>query len=80
MPSKIDIKAGAILRRLRLRAGFSQGTLAKAAKVSYQQIAKYENGTDRLTFGRLFKICKILGVTPPEFITILFTEITKVEK
>lgn len=80
MSNKIDIRAGAVLRRLRVRAGLSQTDLAKKAKLSYKQIAKYETGLNRITISKLFEICEVLGTTPPAFITILHTEINKKRK
>jgi transcriptional regulator with XRE-family HTH domain len=40
----------------------SQHALAKALGITFQQIQKYENGTNRVSAARLFEICKALKV------------------
>ena len=42
--------------------GLSQGTLGAAVGVTFQQIQKYENGTNRASAGRLQQIAGALGV------------------
>lgn len=71
MARRVDIAAGKLIRRLRVRAGLSMVELADKAGVTYQQIAKYEKGTNRVTISKLFDICSVLGVSPAEFISIL---------
>jgi transcriptional regulator with XRE-family HTH domain len=41
----------------------SQGDLAKQLGVSFQQVQKYEKGTNRVGAGRLPQIAEILGVS-----------------
>jgi transcriptional regulator with XRE-family HTH domain len=65
--SEIDAHVGARLRRRRLLAGVSQTELAKAAGVSFQQVQKYENGTNRIGAGRLFVFARFLGTRVAEF-------------
>jgi transcriptional regulator with XRE-family HTH domain len=40
----------------------SQSHLADQLGVSFQQIQKYEKGTNRISAARLYEICQILGV------------------
>ena len=61
---------GASIRAHRLLAGMSQGHLAKEIGVSFQQVQKYEKGTNRVGAGRLPQIADILGVP----VAALFTE------
>ena len=42
--------------------GLSQGTLGAAVGVTFQQIQKYENGTNRASAGRLQQIAGALGM------------------
>jgi transcriptional regulator with XRE-family HTH domain len=42
--------------------GLSQHDLSKAANVSIQQVQKYENGTNRISGGKLFRFSEYLGV------------------
>ena len=47
--------------------GLSQTELADAADISFQQIQKYENGTNRVGAGRLQQFSEALGVPPSYF-------------
>lgn len=61
-PDPIDIHVGMRLRSRRTFLGFSQGELAKAVNLTFQQVQKYENGHNRISASRLFHIAKFLGV------------------
>jgi transcriptional regulator with XRE-family HTH domain len=58
----IDAVVGRTIRVLRLSKGISQGALGRRLGVSFQQVQKYENGTNRVGSGRLFQIAAILGL------------------
>lgn len=58
-PSSMDKLVGQRIRLARKIANLSQGKLAYGAGVTYQQIQKYENGTDRVGAGRLFQIAQL---------------------
>jgi transcriptional regulator with XRE-family HTH domain len=47
--------------------GLTQQDLALAAGVSYQQIQKYERGTNRVSASRLFLISEALEISPLSF-------------
>jgi len=52
-------------RRIRLRRtllGLTQEDLANELNISYQQVQKYETGSNRVSAGRLFEICRLLEV------------------
>jgi transcriptional regulator with XRE-family HTH domain len=51
----------------RLAAGISQEKLADALGISFQQVQKYENGTNRVGPGRLHAIAKLLSLPVPFF-------------
>jgi transcriptional regulator with XRE-family HTH domain len=53
---------GRTIRALRLSKGLSQSTLGRRLGVSFQQIQKYENGTNRIGAGRLAQIALALDV------------------
>jgi transcriptional regulator with XRE-family HTH domain len=57
-----DVQVGAAIRAHRLLAGMSQGHLASRIGVTFQQVQKYEKGTNRVGAGRLPQIAEILGV------------------
>ncbi|MHB8285507.1 MAG: helix-turn-helix domain-containing protein, partial [Caulobacteraceae bacterium] len=46
-PDPIDIAVGLRLRTLRKSKGMSQEQLGKALGITFQQIQKYERGTNR---------------------------------
>jgi transcriptional regulator with XRE-family HTH domain len=61
-PNSADIELGESIRARRLIAGMSQGDLAGRLGVSFQQVQKYENGTNRVGAGRLPQIAEIFDV------------------
>lgn len=61
--SKIDAHAGIQLRRRRLMAGIRQEDVGKVLGVSFQQVQKYENGTNRVSMGRLYALANPLNAT-----------------
>ena len=62
-PDPLDIALGASIRLRRRAARLSQEALAEALDVSFQQVQKYERGTNRVSFSRLVKICRALDCT-----------------
>lgn len=61
-PDPIDVAIGARLRLRRLAMGFSQETLGRALGITFQQIQKYERGTNRIFASRLFHLAHVLRV------------------
>ena len=59
---KIDKVIGRNVRIHRLGRKMSQTELGDQLGVSFQQVQKYENGTNRVGSGRLYQIAAILGV------------------
>ena len=59
---KIDKVIGRNIRIHRLGKKMSQTELGDQLGVSFQQVQKYENGTNRVGSGRLYQIAAILGV------------------
>ena len=60
--NEIDVYVGERLRAYRMVRGWSQEKLAKALDLTFQQIQKYERGTNRISAGRLWDICKVLEI------------------
>ena len=54
------------LRDKRNELGISQTELADAVGISFQQVQKYENGTNRIAAGRLWQIANYFKV-PVEY-------------
>ena len=59
---KIDKVIGRNIRIHRLARKMSQTELGDQLGVSFQQVQKYENGTNRVGSGRLYQIAAALGV------------------
>ncbi len=59
-----DIAIGATIKILRKQAGLSQERLAAAIGVTFQQVQKYEKGTNRVAVSTLIAICHALGAEP----------------
>lgn len=59
-PDPMDIALGAAVRIRRRTIGMSQEALAEQCGVSFQQIQKYENGANRISFSRLVLIARAL--------------------
>ena len=59
-PDPMDIALGAAVRIRRKSLGISQEALAEQCGVSFQQVQKYENGANRISFSRLLQIARAL--------------------
>ena len=59
-PDPMDIALGAAVRIRRRSLAISQEALAEQCGVSFQQIQKYENGANRISFSRLVQIARAL--------------------
>jgi transcriptional regulator with XRE-family HTH domain len=66
-PDAVDKLVGRNIRVFRLAKGLSQTDLAQHIGVTFQQVQKYEKGTNRVGSGRLLKISSILGTTITDF-------------
>jgi len=61
-PNPIDKLVGRNIRIHRLRKSMSQERLGEALGLTFQQVQKYEKGTNRVGAGRLHQISCILGI------------------
>lgn len=61
-PNAIDVHVGSRIRLQRTLKGMSQTTLAEGLGITFQQVQKYEKGTNRVGSSRLQAIANILGV------------------
>lgn len=66
---KLDREVAARVRAQRLASGLTQTELGKRIGVTFQQIQKYENGSNRLTAGKLIILSEILGVPVEQFLS-----------
>lgn len=58
----VDVHVGRRIRTRRLVRGWTQDELAKSVDLSFQQVQKYERGSNRVSAGRLYELSKALDV------------------
>ena len=63
----VDTHVGALVRQRRLELGMSQEKLGDAIGLTFQQVQKYEKGTNRIGSSRLLQIANALSVPPTYF-------------
>jgi transcriptional regulator with XRE-family HTH domain len=61
-PNPTDIHVGSRIRLRRNMLGMSQEKLGETLGITFQQIQKYEKGTNRVGASRLQAIAEVLGV------------------
>ncbi len=59
-PDPIDVHVGARVRLRRKFLGMSQEALAVAIGLTFQQVQKYERGSNRISASKLYRIAKVL--------------------
>lgn len=65
-PNPMDIHVGSRVRLRRMVIGMSQEKLGEKMGLTFQQIQKYEKGTNRIGASRLFQLSQIMDV-PVQF-------------
>lgn len=73
-PTSTDAYIGKRVRDRRAFLGVSQVKLGQAVGKTFQQIQKYERGTNRIAGGALGEIAHFLGVTPNWFYPATFVD------
>jgi transcriptional regulator with XRE-family HTH domain len=71
IPEPMDIALGAAIRIRRRTLGISQDALAEKCGVTFQQVQKYENGANRISFSRLVQISAALKCRVGELVDVL---------
>jgi transcriptional regulator with XRE-family HTH domain len=61
-PNPIDIHVGSRVRLRRMMLGMSQEKLGESLGITFQQIQKYEKGTNRIGASRLQHIATVMAV------------------
>jgi len=61
-PHHIDVHVGSRVRLRRMFIGMSQERLGEQMNLTFQQIQKYEKGTNRIGASRLFQLAEVLNV------------------
>lgn len=57
-----DVHIGRRIRERRITLGISQSALADKLGITFQQVQKYERGSNRVSGSRLWDISTVLGV------------------
>ncbi|MFG1304205.1 helix-turn-helix transcriptional regulator [Xanthobacter autotrophicus] len=68
-PKPEDIAIGARIRRRRMLIGMSQEKLGERLGITFQQIQKYEKGTNRISGSRILQVANVLDV-PPQWLLV----------
>src|SRR5258707_14516594 len=58
----VDIHVGARMRQRRALLGMSQTAVGDAVGLTFQQIQKYERGSNRISSSRLYGLARVLAV------------------
>ncbi|CAP55344.1 helix-turn-helix domain-containing protein [Gluconacetobacter diazotrophicus] len=61
-PSPVDVHVGGRIRLRRTLMGLSQERLGDALGLTFQQVQKYERGTNRVSASRLYELSEVLDV------------------
>lgn len=67
IPNPIDRHVGSLVRMRRVMLGMTQEKLGEALGLTFQQVQKYEKGTNRIGASRLQQISRTLDVPPAFF-------------
>jgi transcriptional regulator with XRE-family HTH domain len=66
IPNPVDVHVGARLRQRRTLLGMNQTKLGSSIGLTFQQVQKYEKGTNRISASRLYALSGTLDV-PVEY-------------
>jgi len=67
LPNRTDKHVGTRVRMRRLMLNMSQSDVGEALGLTFQQIQKYEKGTNRISASRLHQMADVLQVPVPFF-------------
>lgn len=62
VPNPVDVHVGSRVRMRRTLLGMSQTKLGEALGLTFQQVQKYERGSNRIGASRLYHLSQILDV------------------
>ncbi len=62
-PHPVDVHVGARARMRRMLLGMTQTDLGDALDLTFQQVQKYERGTNRISASRLCELSRVLDVS-----------------
>jgi transcriptional regulator with XRE-family HTH domain len=76
-PNPIDVHVGSRVRLRRTLLGMSQERLGEALGLTFQQVQKYERGTNRIGASRLFDLSRVLEVPVSFFFEAMAPEVAE---
>ena len=79
-PRPVDVRVGHRVRMRRTLLGMSQTALGDALGLTFQQIQKYERGTNRVSASRLYQLGQILDVPVSYFFAEMSANISDVRR
>lgn len=68
-PHPVDRHVGRRVAEKRIALGYNQTDLGRALGVTFQQVQKYERGSNRISASKLWLIADRLGVSPASLLT-----------
>lgn len=74
MAHPVDVHVGQKLKEIRTLRRFSQTDVANRLGLSFQQIQKYEIGSNRIAASRLFELAQIFDLSPAYFFEGLYDD------
>ena len=75
IPNPVDVHVGARLRQRRTLLGMNQTKLGSAIGLTFQQVQKYEKGTNRISASRLYALSGTLDVPIEYFFSDMSTAV-----
>lgn len=66
-PNAVDVHVGSRVRLRRTLLGMSQAELGDAIGLTFQQVQKYERGTNRISASRLYHMARVFDVSVSHF-------------
>lgn len=66
-PHPVDVHVGARIRERRKQLGLSQQSLADSLGLTFQQVQKYERGTNRVSSSKLWDVARTLQASVSYF-------------
>jgi transcriptional regulator with XRE-family HTH domain len=63
----IDTRIASNLKKIRLSHAMTLQNVANMLGISYQQLQKYEQGKNRISASRLYKVCEVLNMDVCKF-------------
>lgn len=66
-PHPVDRHVGRRVSEKRIALGHNQSDLGRAVGVTFQQVQKYEKGTNRISASKLWEVARFLGVETSYF-------------